>query len=66
MKLTTEIERRFYAKFLKALPAGSKAVETETNAKAGTVILQVETELMNFAWETVPGILSIKPVNWVK
>ena len=29
MKLTMEIERRFYAKFLKALPAGSKAVETE-------------------------------------
>ena len=63
MKLTVEIERRFYHKFLNALPAGSKAIEQGTTARTGTVILEVETELMNFPWDTVPGILAIKPLR---
>ena len=63
MKLVIEVERRFYPKFLKALPAGSKAVEQGTSPQTGRVVLEVETSLLNFPWETVPGILGIKPLT---
>jgi hypothetical protein len=63
MKLTIEVERRSYPKFLNALPAGSKAVEHGTDPRTGRVVLEVETSLMNFPWETVPGIIAIKPLT---
>ena len=62
IKLTLEIERRSYPKVLKALPVGSKAVEQGTDAETGAVILEVEAEL-NFPWETIPGVLAIKPLS---
>jgi hypothetical protein len=61
MKLTVEVERRFYPKFLSALPAGSKAIEQGTDPRTGRVVLEVETSLANFPWQKVPGILAIKP-----
>ena len=63
MKLTMEIERRFYPKVLNALPAGSKVVEQGTDPQTGRVVLEVETSLGNFPWETVPGIIAIKPLT---
>jgi hypothetical protein len=63
MKLTMVVERRSYAKFLNALPAGSKAVELGTDPQTGRVVLEVETSLRNFPWESVPGVLAVKPLT---
>jgi hypothetical protein len=63
MKVTIQVERRSYPKFLNALPVGSKAVEQSTNPKTGTVVLEVETEMINFPWEMVPGIIVIEPLT---
>jgi hypothetical protein len=63
MKLTMEVERRSYAKFLSALPAGSKAVEQGTDPQTGRVVLEVETSLRHFPWESVPGVLAVKPLT---
>ena len=62
MKLIMEIERRFYPKFLNALPAGSKAIEQGINPQTGRVVLEVETSLLDFPWDAVPGILAIEPL----